>query len=99
MRIRHAFLYGVVIFIQVSELRLISCDDIQNPHMDMQAMDRCHRIGQTRPVHVYRLATANSVEVCWWKTHIYLSYHSCAFWFYQGHRMVPVFKVLVHGEC
>jgi ATP-dependent DNA helicase len=30
--------------------------------MDMQAMDRCHRIGQTRPVHVYRLATAQSVE-------------------------------------
>ena len=26
-------------------------------------MDRCHRIGQTRPVHVYRLATSNSVEV------------------------------------
>ena len=26
-------------------------------------MDRCHRIGQTRPVHVYRLATSHSVEV------------------------------------
>lgn len=26
-------------------------------------MDRCHRIGQTKPVHVYRLATAQSVEV------------------------------------
>jgi hypothetical protein len=36
---------------------------IQNPQMDMQAMDRCHRIGQTRPVHVYRLITAHSVEV------------------------------------
>jgi ATP-dependent DNA helicase len=31
--------------------------------MDLQAMDRCHRIGQTQPVHVYRLATSNSVEV------------------------------------
>jgi ATP-dependent DNA helicase len=31
--------------------------------MDLQAMDRCHRIGQTHPVHVYRLATSNSVEV------------------------------------
>lgn len=30
--------------------------------MDLQAMDRCHRIGQTKPVHVYRLATALSVE-------------------------------------
>lgn len=32
-------------------------------------MDRCHRIGQTRPVHVYRLATSHSVEVrflCIW---------------------------------
>ena len=28
----------------------------------MQAMDRVHRIGQTKPVHVYRLATAHSVE-------------------------------------
>ena len=27
-----------------------------------QAMDRCHRIGQTRPVLVFRLATAGSVE-------------------------------------
>ncbi|XP_077216918.1 ATP-dependent DNA helicase DDM1-like isoform X2 [Tasmannia lanceolata] len=34
----------------------------QNPQMDLQAMDRCHRIGQTRPVHVYRLATSHSVE-------------------------------------
>ncbi|KAK4346829.1 hypothetical protein RND71_033168 [Anisodus tanguticus] len=34
----------------------------QNPQMDLQAMDRCHRIGQTKPVHVYRLSTALSVE-------------------------------------
>ncbi|CAA3021983.1 ATP-dependent DNA helicase DDM1 isoform X1 [Olea europaea subsp. europaea] len=34
----------------------------QNPQMDLQAMDRCHRIGQTKPVHVYRLTTAQSVE-------------------------------------
>ena len=27
-----------------------------------QAMDRCHRIGQTKPVLVFRLATAHSVE-------------------------------------
>lgn len=28
----------------------------------VQAMDRAHRIGQTRPVLVFRLATAHSVE-------------------------------------
>jgi len=27
-----------------------------------QAMDRCHRIGQSRPVLVFRLATSHSVE-------------------------------------
>ena len=26
-------------------------------------MDRCHRIGQTKPVGVYRLMTRDSVEV------------------------------------
>ncbi|XWS45401.1 hypothetical protein CRYUN_Cryun15aG0133400 [Craigia yunnanensis] len=37
-------------------------DSDWNPQMDLQAMDRCHRIGQSKPVHVYRLATAQSVE-------------------------------------
>lgn len=38
-------------------------------------MDRCHRIGQTKPVHVYRLATAQSVEVfyrLYYLFHIYV---------------------------
>ena len=30
--------------------------------MDLQAMDRAHRIGQTKEVYVYRLITKNSVE-------------------------------------
>ncbi|XWS29305.1 hypothetical protein CRYUN_Cryun24cG0017600 [Craigia yunnanensis] len=37
-------------------------DSDWNPQMDLQAMDRCHRIGQTKPVHVYRLTTAQSVD-------------------------------------
>ncbi|KAL3921465.1 MAG: hypothetical protein SGILL_002733 [Bacillariaceae sp.] len=38
-------------------------DSDWNPHADSQAMDRCHRLGQTRPVAVYRLLTANSVDI------------------------------------
>jgi hypothetical protein len=33
-----------------------------NPHSDLQAMDRAHRIGQKRTVHVYQLVTMNSIE-------------------------------------
>jgi ATP-dependent DNA helicase len=41
---------------------VIFYDSDWNPQMDLQAQDRCHRIGQTKPVHIYRLATANSIE-------------------------------------
>jgi ATP-dependent DNA helicase len=34
----------------------------KNPQMDLQAQDRCHRIGQTKPVVIYRLVTGNTVE-------------------------------------
>lgn len=37
-------------------------DSDWNPQQDLQAMDRAHRIGQTRPVVVYRLATRGTVE-------------------------------------
>jgi ATP-dependent DNA helicase len=38
-------------------------DSDWNPFADSQAMDRCHRLGQTRPVAVYRLLTCNSVDI------------------------------------
>lgn len=42
------------------------CGDVsfpsQNPQADLQAQDRCHRIGQTKPVVVYRLVTANTID-------------------------------------
>tara|TARA_B110001452_G_scaffold210850_1_gene181286 strand:- start:969 stop:2966 length:1998 start_codon:yes stop_codon:yes gene_type:complete len=37
-------------------------DSDWNPHADLQAQDRCHRIGQTKTVIVYRLSTADTVE-------------------------------------
>lgn len=41
---------------------VILFDSDFNPQQDLQAQDRCHRIGQTRPVIVYRLATKSTVE-------------------------------------
>ena len=33
-----------------------------NPFVDLQAMDRAHRIGQTKSVNVYSFVTENSIE-------------------------------------
>lgn len=33
-----------------------------NPQVDLQAMDRAHRIGQTKPVQVFRFVTEGTVE-------------------------------------
>lgn len=41
---------------------VILFDSDFNPQQDLQAQDRCHRIGQSRPVIVYRLATRGTVE-------------------------------------
>jgi len=41
---------------------VIFYDSDWNPTMDAQAMDRAHRLGQTKPVTVYRLITRNTVE-------------------------------------
>ncbi|KAL2169092.1 hypothetical protein VTG60DRAFT_6514 [Thermothelomyces hinnuleus] len=41
---------------------VILFDSDWNPQQDLQAQDRVHRIGQTRPVIVYRLATKGTVE-------------------------------------
>lgn len=37
-------------------------DSSYNPHVDLQAQDRAHRIGQTKQVHVYRIAAESSFE-------------------------------------
>lgn len=41
---------------------VILFDSDWNPQQDLQAQDRAHRIGQKRPVIVYRLATKGTVE-------------------------------------
>ncbi|WWC94487.1 hypothetical protein V866_001333 [Kwoniella sp. B9012] len=37
-------------------------DSDWNPSMDRQCMDRAHRIGQTREVHIYRFVSSHTVE-------------------------------------
>lgn len=43
---------------------LTNDDDIRlaSNKADLQAQDRCHRLGQKKPVNVYRLVTENTVE-------------------------------------
>ncbi|TGO24015.1 hypothetical protein BPAE_0114g00090 [Botrytis paeoniae] len=41
---------------------VILFDSDWNPQQDLQAQDRAHRIGQTKPVVVFRLATKGTVE-------------------------------------
>lgn len=41
---------------------VILFDSDWNPHQDLQAQDRAHRIGQTKQVRIFRLVTVDSVE-------------------------------------
>ncbi|GAM19037.1 hypothetical protein SAMD00019534_022120 [Acytostelium subglobosum LB1] len=41
---------------------VILYDSDWNPQVDLQAQDRAHRIGQTKPVTVYRFVTENAME-------------------------------------
>ncbi len=44
---------------------VIFYDSDWNPTMDAQAQDRCHRIGQTRDVHIYRCVKNLITIVCY----------------------------------
>lgn len=35
----------------------------REPQADLQAQDRAHRIGQKKPVNIYRLVTQGTIEV------------------------------------
>merc|ERR1719272_1000128 len=41
---------------------VILMDSDWNPQVDLQAMARVHRIGQTKVVHVYRLVSSGTME-------------------------------------
>ncbi|OAA55488.1 SNF2-related protein [Cordyceps fumosorosea ARSEF 2679] len=42
--------------------RVIIMDPFWNPYIEMQAVDRAYRIGQTQPVQVFRILTKDTVE-------------------------------------
>eukprot|EP00009_Paramoeba_aestuarina_P015477 CAMPEP_0201531476 /NCGR_PEP_ID=MMETSP0161_2-20130828/47727_1 /ASSEMBLY_ACC=CAM_ASM_000251 /TAXON_ID=180227 /ORGANISM="Neoparamoeba aestuarina, Strain SoJaBio B1-5/56/2" /LENGTH=426 /DNA_ID=CAMNT_0047934403 /DNA_START=81 /DNA_END=1361 /DNA_ORIENTATION=- len=45
---------------------VIISDPWWNHSVESQAVHRCHRIGQTKPVHIYRCLTDKSIEfMCW----------------------------------
>lgn len=46
----------------MSANHVILYDSDWNPQIDIQAMDRAHRIGQNKKVYVYRLISADTVE-------------------------------------
>ena len=52
---------GLGINLQTADT-VILYDSDWNPQVDLQAMDRAHRIGQKRTVNVYRLLTENTIE-------------------------------------
>ena len=46
----------------MSANHVIIYDSDWNPQVDLQAMDRAHRIGQKKNVYVYRLISIQTVE-------------------------------------
>ena len=52
---------GLGLNLQVADTVIIFDSD-WNPHQDLQAQDRAHRIGQTKEVRILRLITTKSIE-------------------------------------
>ncbi|XP_029961181.1 SWI/SNF-related matrix-associated actin-dependent regulator of chromatin subfamily A containing DEAD/H box 1A [Salarias fasciatus] len=51
--------------INLTSANVVILHDIDcNPYNDKQAEDRCHRVGQTRPVQVIKLISKDSIEDC-----------------------------------
>lgn len=52
---------GLGINLQTADTCILYDSD-WNPQADLQAQDRCHRLGQKKPVSIYRLVSENTVE-------------------------------------
>ncbi|VDK82969.1 unnamed protein product, partial [Dibothriocephalus latus] len=53
---------GLGLNLQAAADTVIIHDSDWNPQLDLQAQDRCHRIGQEKPVLVLRLLSAGTIE-------------------------------------
>lgn len=54
--------HGTFFIVIVGADKVIFLESDWNPFVDLQAMDRAHRIGQTKTVNVYRLVTTGTIE-------------------------------------
>lgn len=52
---------GLGINLQTADICILYDSD-WNPQADLQAQDRCHRLGQKKPVCVYRMVSENTIE-------------------------------------
>ncbi|GAX14112.1 SWI/SNF-related matrix-associated actin-dependent regulator of chromatin subfamily A member 5 [Fistulifera solaris] len=52
---------GLGINLQTANICILYDSD-WNPQQDLQAQDRCHRLGQKKPVTVFRLVSENTIE-------------------------------------
>jgi uncharacterized small protein (DUF1192 family) len=52
---------GLGINLQTADTCILYDSD-WNPQQDLQAQDRCHRLGQKKPVNIFRLVSQNTIE-------------------------------------
>ena len=52
----------VLSLVPLARVQVIFYDSDWNPTVDQQAMDRAHRLGQTKQVTVYRLVVKGTIE-------------------------------------
>ncbi|RZC40259.1 lymphoid-specific helicase-like, partial [Asbolus verrucosus] len=56
------YIYRAILKQDVDKLLMRKPEEPENPMVDLQAQDRCHRIGQTRPVMIYSLIVKNTID-------------------------------------
>ena len=87
--------------------RAIIYDPSWNPADDAQAVDRCYRIGQTKPVTVYRFIAAGTVEEKMYEKQVHkdgikrvvLSSDTSTERYFDNSELKELFKLAPQGTC